>query len=164
LVIGVYCYLLIRSTPEIRMFSFIIHSFNQWDIPIYVQPMGENLVLPNGDFMFSSIERMRLSCLLTNLSFLNKKLVHLPNSQWRLLINIFGQQFFIFSNLRKLDDHPFFLVWNFNYCKKIVANPMIFWNFFGKIFRNLQMSIPGLVGRKIYMRILNFFSLSYSNR
>jgi len=90
------------------MFSFIIHSFNQWDIPTYVQPMGENLVPSNGAFMFSSIERMRLSCFLTNLSFLSKKLVHLPNSQWRLLITDFFQQFIFFPNLRKLDDHPVF--------------------------------------------------------
>ncbi len=59
---------------------------------------------------FSSIERMRLSCVLTNLNFLNQKLVHPPNSQWRLSITNFVQQFFLFPNLRKLDDHPFFWV------------------------------------------------------
>jgi hypothetical protein len=80
----VICYLLIHSTPEMCMFSFVIHSFNRWNIPIYVQLMGEKLVPSNGDFMFSSIEWMRLSWVLTNLSFVDKKLVHLPNSQWRL--------------------------------------------------------------------------------
>lgn len=153
------------------MFSFIIHSFNQWDIPIYVQPMGENLVPSSGDFMFSSIERMRLSCFLTNLSFLSKKLVHLPNSQWRLLITIFVQQFIFFRNLRKLDDHPFFFWCAISIIVKNLLPIQWFFEiffvkniFFEKSLETSKCLYMVLVGRKKYMRILKFFSLSYFNR
>jgi hypothetical protein len=148
-----------------RMFSFVIHSFIQsMGDTTYVQLMGENLVPSNGDFMFSSIERMRLSCVLTNLSFLNKILVHLPNSQWRLSITIFVQQFFIFLNLRKLDHHPFFWCEISIIVKNLLQIQWFFEFFFEKSFKTSKCLYMVLVARKKYMSILNFFSFSYFNR